>query len=301
MSACGGGSQDSGDDAGAGSAADGGDAATDESAGEPAGETSDEAADAGSSEDASLQAILDKGELILGCDDAFPPMGFLGDDDEIVGFDIDLARAVAEKIGVELVVKPIDWGAKEMELLSGNIDVIWNGYSITAERIDMVTFTKPYLNNAQMLVVRADSDIASKGDLAGKIVGAQIESAAEALVKEDTAFNDSLEELRIYDDYQDALNDLRSSSRIDAVAVDKILIEYIMQQSPDTFKTLDESLGDEYFGIGCRQGEAALADAIDAALDELKEDGGTKSVNDKWFSGEDIVIRDVPRLTAADF
>jgi polar amino acid transport system substrate-binding protein len=204
-------------------------------------------------------------------------------------------------MGVKLVVKPIDWGAKEMELQSGNIDVIWNGYSITAERNDMVTFTKPYLNNAQMLVVRADSDIASKGDLAGKIVGAQIESAAESLVKEDTAFNDSLGELRTYDDYQDALNDLKSSTRIDAVAVDKILIEYVMQQSPDTFKTLDESLGDEYFGIGCRQGEAALADAIDKALDELKEDGGTKSVSDTWFSGEDIVIRDVPRLTAADF
>jgi polar amino acid transport system substrate-binding protein len=150
-------------------------------------------------------------------------------------------------------------------------------------------------------VVRADSDIASKGDLAGKIVGAQIESAAESLVKEDVEFVSSIAELRTYDDYQDALNDLRSGTRIDAVAVDKILIEYVMQQSPDTFKTLDESLGDEYFGIGCRQGEFAFADAIDSALDELKEDGGTKSVSDKWFSGEDIVIRDVPRLTAADF
>jgi polar amino acid transport system substrate-binding protein len=281
--------QESGDDV----AQESGDATTDENAGESAGES------AGG--DNSLQAILDKGELVLGCDDAFPPMGFIGDDDEIVGFDIDLARAAAEKIGVKLVAKPIVWDAKELELQSGNIDVIWNGYSIMAERIDKVTFTKPYLNNSQMLMVRADSDIASKADLAGKIVGAQIESAAEALVLKDTAFNDSLEELRTYDDYQDALNDLKSSTRIDAVAVDKILIDYIMQQSPDTFKTLDEPLGDEYFGIGCRLGEVALADAIDKALDELQADGVTKSVSEKWFSGGDIVVRDVPRLTAADF
>jgi polar amino acid transport system substrate-binding protein len=296
MSACGGGAQDSGDTTPIGTA----DETSADAAGEaPADTDSDAPADAPA--DGSLQAILDKGELVLGCDDAFPPMGFIGDGDEIVGFDIDLARAVAGKLGVELVVKPIDWEAKEMELLSGNIDVIWNGYSITADRIEKVTFTKPYLNNAQMLVVRADSDVASKGDLAGKVVGAQIESAAESLVKEDTAFNDSLGELRTYDDYQDALNDLKSSTRIDAVAVDKILIEYIMQQSPDTFKTLDESLGDEYFGIGCRQGEDSLADAIDKALDDLKEDGETKRISESWFSGDDIVVRDVPRLTAADF
>jgi polar amino acid transport system substrate-binding protein len=271
-----------------------------ESADAPADQATQTDTDEQSGDD-SLQKILDKGELVLGCDDAFPPMGFIGENDEIVGFDIDLAEAVADKLGVDLVVKPIDWEAKEMELQSGNIDVIWNGYSITVDRIDKVTFTKPYLNNAQLLVVRSDSDIASKGDLAGKIVGAQIESAAEALVKDDANFNDSLEELRIYDDYQDALNDLKSSTRIDAVAVDKILIEYIMQQSPDTFKTLDESLGDEYFGIGCRKGEEALADAIDKALDDLKADGGTKSVSERWFSSDDIVIRDVPRLQATDF
>jgi polar amino acid transport system substrate-binding protein len=227
-------------------------------------------------------------------------MGF-DDNGEIVGFDIDLANAVAEKLGVKLVVKPIDWKAKELELSSKNIDVIWNGYSITAEREEMVTFTKPYLNNAQMLVVRTDSPVKTKADLADKIVGAQIDSAAESLIKDDTDFNDSLKELRIYDDYEAALNDLKASDRIDAVAVDKILIEYVMKQSPDTFKILDESLGDEYFGIGCRKGSNALADAIDKAMEELKTEGKTAVISEKWFAGgEDIVITDVPRLTAAD-
>jgi polar amino acid transport system substrate-binding protein len=261
----------------------------------PADKTADTPADT------SLEDIKAAGEIVLGCDDAFPPMGF-DDNGEIVGFDIDLAEAVAGKLGVSLVVKPIDWNAKELELSSKNIDVIWNGYSITADRVDKVTFTKPYLNNAQMLVVRADSSVKSKSDLSGKIVGAQIDSAAESLITADTAFNDSLKELRVYDDYQAALNDLKASDRIDAVAVDKILIEYIMKQSPDTFRILDESLGDEYFGIGCRLGETSLADAIDAALEELKAEGKTAEISEKWFGGgQDIVITDVPRLTAADF
>jgi len=249
--------------------------------------------------DNSLQEILDRGEFILGCDDEFPPMGF-DDNGEIVGFDIDLATAVMERIGVSLTVKPIDWKAKEMELSSGNIDAIWNGYTITADRNEQVQFTKPYLSNEQMLVVKADSDITSKADLAGKVVGAQVESAAEDLVNEDEEFANSLSELRVYDSYQDALNDLKSSDRVAAVAVDKILIEWVMVQSPDTFKTLDESLGTEYFGIGLRKGSVALADAIDEALDDMKADGTTAEISSNWF-GEDIVIRDVPRLTAADF
>ena len=255
----------------------------------------------GSEEEAdnSLQEIQDRGELILGCDDAFPPMGF-DDNGEIVGFDIDLARAVAEKLDVTLTVKPIDWGAKEMELSSGNIDAIWNGYTITAERIEKVQFTKPYLSNEQLLTVKIDSEVQSKGDLAGKVLGVQIDSAAEELVNADSEFLDSLDDLRIFDDYQAALNDLKASDRLEAVAVDKILIEYVMTKAPDTFRTLDESLGSEYFGIGLRQGSLTLADAIDDALDELKEDGTTAEISANWF-GDDIVIRDVQRLTADDF
>jgi polar amino acid transport system substrate-binding protein len=242
----------------------------------------------------------DANTLVLGCDDEFPPMGF-DDNGEIVGFDIDLAQAVADKLGMKLVVKPIDWTAKEMELKSKNIDVIWNGYTITAARIKEVTFTKPYLRNSQQLVVRADSDIKTKDDLKGKIVGVQTDSAALELIEADPEFRDSLKELRVYDNYEVALQDLKSSERIDAVAVDKILIEYVQKQSPDTFVILKEGLGEEYFGIGCRQDDTALADAIDKAFAELKADGTTAEISKKWFSGDDIVITDVPRLTEADF
>ncbi|MDR1778553.1 MAG: amino acid ABC transporter substrate-binding protein [Clostridiales Family XIII bacterium] len=251
-----------------------------------------------STEDTSLTSIQERGTLILGCDDEFPPMGFVDESGEIVGFDIDLAKAVAEKLGVELVVKPIDWETKELELSNGNIDVIWNGYSITADRNKNVEFTKPYLNNSQVLVVRADSDVQTKADLVGKIVGAQVESAAEELLLADDVLGDAVKEVRTYDDYQLALIDLKGSDRIDAVAVDKILIEYIMSKDPDSYRILDETLGDEFFGIGCRAGEVALREAIDLALDELKEDGSTEVICSKWFD-HDIVIRDIDKLTQA--
>jgi polar amino acid transport system substrate-binding protein len=247
-------------------------------------------------EDASLQEIQDKGVLILGCDDEFPPMGFVDENGELVGFDIDLARAAAEKLGVELEVKPIDWSAKEMELQNKSIDVIWNGYSIDADRNKMVEFTKPYLNNEQMLVVKADSDIQSKADLTGKIVGAQLESAAEKLLNDDAELGGALAELRTYDTYQQALIDLKSSDRIDAVAVDKILINYVMAQDPGTYRLLDESLGEEYFGIGCRKDSAAFRTALDEALDAMQQDGTTDAICEKWFDSN-IVIRDVPKLT----
>jgi polar amino acid transport system substrate-binding protein len=137
-------------------------------------------------------------------------------------------------------------------------------------------------------------------DLKGKIVGVQTDSAALDLIEGDAKFKDSLKELRTYDNYEDALQDLKSSERIDAVAVDKILIEYVQKQSPDTFVVLSESLGEEYFGIGCRKDDTALADSIDKALDELKADGTTAEISKKWFAGDDIVITDVPRLTLAD-
>jgi polar amino acid transport system substrate-binding protein len=253
---------------------------------------------AASGEDTSLTDLQERGVFVLGCDDEFPPMGFIDEDGELTGFDIELAAAVAEKLGVDFEPKPIDWEAKEMELSSGNIDVIWNGYTIDKERLEKVEFTKPYLNNAQLLVVKADSDIASITDLKDKTVGYQISSAAESIYED----NEELAAVnaQVYDDYQQALLDLKSSDRLDAVIVDKILIEYIMQKEPDTYKVLEEPLGTEYFGIGSVKGSTALSDAIDKALDELQEDGTIDEIAKKYFDSN-IVIRDVPRLTVKDF
>ena len=186
-----------------------------------------------------------------------------------------------------------------MELNSGNIDVIWNGYTITADRNEQVEFTKPYLNNEQVLVVAKDSPYQTKADLAGKIVGAQAESSGLSALKADQELADTVAEIPEFDDYLMALMDL-STSRLDAVAIDKILIRYTMSKNPDDYRVLYESLADEYYGIGCAKGAVALREAIDKALDELYEDGTIEELSIKWFD-ENIVIRDVDKLTAEDF
>jgi polar amino acid transport system substrate-binding protein len=249
--------------------------------------------------DTSLTDLQDKGTMVVGVDDQFPPMGFVGEDGEITGFDIELAKLVAEKLGVEAEIQPIDWSAKEMELNSGNIDVIWNGYTITADRIKQVEFTKPYLQNEQVLVVAKDSPYQVKADLEGKTVGAQVESAGLEALRADPEFSDTFADLPEYDDYMAALLDV-GSTRLDAIAMDRVVIAYIMSQQPGKFRVLDESLEDEYYGIGCAKDAVALREAIDKAMDELYEDGSIDALSTKWF-GENIVIRDVAKLTADDF
>ena len=249
--------------------------------------------------DTSLTDLQAKGTMVVGIDDQFPPMGFVGEDGKLTGFDVELSKMVAEKLGVEAEIQPINWDSKEMELNGGKIDVIWNGYTIDADRIEKVEFTKPYLNNQQVLVVAKDSPIQNKADLEGKIVGAQVESAGLDALNADTEFVGTLKDVPEYDDYNMALLDL-GTSRLDALAVDKIYIGYSMAQNPDKYRVLDESLSDEYYGIGCAKGAVALREAIDKALDELYDDGSIEELSTKWF-GENIVIRDVDRLTADDF
>lgn len=260
----------------------------------PAGDTEEQPA----AVDTSLVDLQEKGTMIVGIDDQFPPMGFVGDDGELTGFDVELAKLVSEKLGVEAVIQPIDWSAKEMELNNGNIDVIWNGYTIMAERIEKVEFTKPYLNNQQMLAVAQDSPYQTKEDLVGKIVGAQTMTSGLDALNADPVISKGAAEISEYDDYLTALLDL-GTTRLDAVAVDKILIGYVMAQEPGKYRVLDEPLSDEYYGIGCPKDAVALREAIDKALDELYEDGSIEALSTEWF-GENIVIRDVDRLTVDD-
>lgn len=198
----------------------------------PGGDEGDQQA----AEDTSLTDLQDKGTMIVGIDDQFPPMGFVGDDGELTGFDVELAKMVAEKLGVEAVIQPIDWSAKEMELNNGNIDVIWNGYTITAERNEKVEFTKPYLNNQQMLAVTKDSPYQKKEDLIGKVVGAQTMTSGLDALNTDPVLSTGAAEITEYDDYLMALLDL-GTSRLDAVAVDKILIGYIIAQEPGKYSS----------------------------------------------------------------
>lgn len=235
----------------------------------------------------SSSASGDK-ELIVGIDDKFAPMGFRDEKNEIVGFDIDYARAAVEKMGYKVKFQPIDWKTKESELMSGRIDLIWNGYTITDERKEKVLFTKPYLKNSQVVAVLADSGMKGISDLAGKNVGLQgLSSAADALDG-----NDIKSQIKNVSEFADnvlALSDLKNG-RLDAVVVDEVVIKYYMAKEEGTYKLLEESLAPEEYGIGVKKGKEDLLNELQKALDELNSDGTSAKISEKWF-GEDKVLK----------
>jgi polar amino acid transport system substrate-binding protein len=227
-------------------------------------------------------------KLVIGVDDQFAPMGFRDDKNELVGFDIDYARAAAQKMGYEVTFQPIDWKAKESELNSGRIDLIWNGYTITEERKKKVLFTKPYLKNSQVVVTPAKSNINKLDDLTGKNVGLQAQSsAAEALNA--SPIKSKIKTISEYKDNVLALSDLKIG-RIDAVVIDEVVAKYYMSKDKGTFKILDESLAPEEYGVGVKKGNEKLLNELQKALDEMNKDGTAAKISEKWF-GEDKVLK----------
>lgn len=227
------------------------------------------------------------GKLVIGIDDKFAPMGFRDDNNEIVGFDIDYAKAAAEKMGKEVTFQPIDWSAKESELNSGRIDMIWNGYTITDERKEKVLFSKPYLENSQVVVVLADSSLSKLDDLAGKEVGLQsLSSAAEAL--DANPIKAEIAKISEFPDNVLALTDLKTK-RLDGVVIDEVVARYYMSKEPDSYKLLDEALAPEQYGIGIKKGNEALLEELQKALDEMNSDGTAAEISTKWF-GENKVL-----------
>ena len=241
-------------------------------------------------DDGSLAAITEKGTLVLGLDDTFPPMGFRDDDNNIVGYDIDVAAAVCEKLGVELVCQPIDWAAKEMELNEGNIDCIWNGMSITEERQASMSMTIPYMNNAIVLVAKEDAGYTSIADLAGKSIAVQSGSFAEEVLETYEAYADIYAAVTVldYDEYLTALMDLQQGG-VDAVLIDLVVAEYRIAGLEDDSLVVVDSLEDVLFGVGFRKADVELRDAVNDLLLELAGDGTLAEISEKWF-GSDISI-----------
>lgn len=226
--------------------------------------------------------------LIIGIDDKFAPLGFRDDANNIVGFDIDYAKAAAEKMGVKVKFQPINWKTKESELSSGRIDFIWNGYTITNERKKKVLFTKPYLKNAQVVVTLADSKVSQLADLEGKRVGLQsLSSASDAL--DANPIKSKIKDVTEFSDNVMALNDLKSG-RLDAVVIDEVVIDYYMTKEQGTFKVLNESLAPEEYGVGVKKGNEELLNKLQKALDKMNEDGTAAEISNKWF-GEDKVVK----------
>lgn len=230
----------------------------------------------------------DGGTLIVGFDQDFPPMGFVGDDGEYTGFDLELAQEVAKRLGLEYKAQPIAWDSKDMELESGNIDCIWNGFTMTG-REDDYTWTEPYMANQQVFVVANDSDISSQADLAGKIVEVQADSSAEAALKEAPELTATFKELLTTADYNTAFMDLEQGA-VDAIAMDVIVAGYQIQQRNADFKILDDSLSEEEYGVGFKKGNTELRDKVQSTLEEMAEDGTLQEVSEKWFSKDVTTI-----------
>ena len=226
--------------------------------------------------DASDEA--DRTQLIVGFDAEYPPYGYMDDNGEYVGFDLDLAKEVCDRNGWELVKQPIDWDSKDMELNSGSIDCIWNGFTMTG-REDAYTWSKPYVDNSIVIVVNADSDISSLSDLAGKVVVTQADSSALAALTDDSednadnlALTASFADLQQVADYNTAFMNLESGA-VDAIAVDIGVAKYQVSSRGDAFKMLDEQVSSEQYAVGFKKGNTALCDKVQATLDEMQADG----------------------------
>ncbi len=236
---------------------------------------------------AAEETAATNGTFTVGFDQDFPPMGFKGDDGEFTGFDLDLAAEAAKRMGKEVVFQPIAWDSKDAELDAGTIDCIWNGFTISGREEDY-TWSDPYMDNSQVFVVRNDSDIQTSADLAGKVVEVQVDSSAEAALKEDAnkELADSFGTLQTTPDYNSAMMDLDMGS-VDAIAMDSTVAEYKITSGGMDLRVLDEPFASETYGIGFKKGNTELCDEVNAVMKEMAEDGTLAEISNKWF-GRDV-------------
>lgn len=225
--------------------------------------------------------------IVVGLDDNFPPMGFRDEKNELVGFDIDMAKEAARRLGLTVEFKPIDWSAKEAELSGKRVDALWNGLTITEERRQNIAFTAPYMENHQIVVVPAGSAIKAKADLAGKTVGAQEGSSAVDAIKKEEAVFKSFKELKTFGDNVTALMDL-TTGRLDAVVVDEVVGRYYVAKKPGAYAVLDDNFGTEEYGVGLRKDDGELLGRLDKALADMKADGAAAKIAEQWF-GKNII------------
>lgn len=231
-----------------------------------------------------------KETIIVGLDDTFAPMGFRDESGELVGFDIDLARAVAEELGMNVEFKPIDWKAKEAELSAGTVDCLWNGMSVTPDRIEGMALTYKYLNNKIVLMslVDSDLDVTSADQLKDLKIGTQAGSAALEMLQANEAYDSFKDNISEYDKYDTAIMDLKAG-RVDVIAVDQVLGEYTNNNLGGEMKECTYSLGDDFYTIGCASDNTELRDKINDALKKLIDDGKATEISEKWF-GKDIMV-----------
>lgn len=266
-----------------------GGAAEDSAAEDAADETADtEGTDAGEAEEGTGKTFT------VGFDAEYPPYGFMDENGEYTGFDLELAEAVCDLEGWELVKKPINWDSKDMELNSGSIDCIWNGFTMNG-REDDYTFSVPYVDNSQVIVVAADSGIEKLSDLAGKTVGVQAASAALDLLSSEEeggqkALADTFGSLNQFADYNTAFTELQAGA-LDALAIDIGVAKYQLKSRGEGFVMLEETLNTEQYAVGFRKGDQELCDTINADLQKLANDGIVAELAEKYEIADMVTLK----------
>lgn len=230
--------------------------------------------------DDSLEKVNKKGYFVVGLDATFAPMGFRGEDGKLVGMDIDLAREVASRMGVEARFKPCEWDGIIFDLRSNNIDMVWNGMTITPNRARQVLFSEPYLANDQIVFTRADEGEYKIEDLAGKVVGVQLGSSGAEAVRKSSVAN-KIKDTKKYSTNVEALMDLEAG-RLDAVVMDSVSGKYYNKQK-NTLNASKANLTKESFGIAFRKNDKTLAQKINDTLEEMKKDGTFDKIKSKWI------------------
>ena len=243
------------------------------------------------SSSAAAESGIEDGVLTVGFDAEYPPYGYMGEDGEYTGFDLELAQAVCDLEGWELEKKPISWDAKDMELDSGSIDCIWNGFTMTGRESEY-TFSVPYVDNSQVIVVAENSGIETLADLAGKVVGVQAASAALEVLQDEEgqkALADTFASLNEFADYNTAFTELQAGA-LDALAIDIGVAQYQLESRGEGFKMLDETLNSEEYAVAFKLGNETLRDMIDKDLQELTNDGTVQELAEKYGIADMIIL-----------
>ena len=230
----------------------------------------------------------------VGFDAEYPPYGYMDENGEYTGFDLELAQAVCDLEGWELVKKPINWDSKDMELNSGSIDCIWNGFTMNG-REDDYTFSDSYVDNSQVIVVAEDSGIDTLDALTGKVVGVQAASAALELLQSEEeggqkALADTFGSLNEFADYNTAFTELQAGA-LDALAIDIGVAKYQIKSRGDGYKIVDETLNTEQYAVAFKKGNQELCDKINADLQKLTDDGTVAELAEKYEIADMVTLK----------
>ena len=248
-----------------------------------------------SAPDQSWDKVKSAGQLVLGFDKAFPPMGYVDTKTgETVGFDIDMATEACKRLDIKVKFQPINWDNKQAELDNGNVDCLWNGFSKTEERAKQFNLSIPYMKNNQVILVKTGSSYQGLDSLSGKTIGVQSDSSAETALNDpaNSAFKGSLKQIVKIDDYSKAVLEIQNGT-IDAIAIDEVVARYYLTNNPGAYMILqdkggkDISLAVEDYVVGFRKNDEALKVKIEGVLREMSKDGAAAKISQKWF-GKDV-------------